>query len=300
MTQVSGTLRLVVPQWQGGENAAYPLGARLLAWLAPQTGDRTVEIAVPDPAGLPLPLEEGVAGRGALTAQMNEIRDVLDHHVPRRIVVFGGDCLVEQVPFAWLNQRHGGKLGVLWLDAHPDVASPRDRSRAHTMVLGNLLGRGDAAMAAKVPVPLNPARVLMVGLSRLLPYEAAEIEALGLRSLSVDQVATSSEAILRWIEAEGIAHLAIHLDLDVLDPLLFRSQGFAVPGQVVEGVMVERTGSMTFAQVLRIIHDVSARCDVVGLGITEHMPWDAINLQQTLAGIPILSGSAKAHEPLKE
>lgn len=289
MTQTSGTLRLVVPQWQGGESAAYPLGARLLAWLAPQTGDKTVEIAVPDPAGLPLPLEEGVAGRSALMAQMAEIREALERDAPRRIVVFGGDCLVEQVPFAWLNQRYGGKLGVLWLDAHPDVASPRDRSRAHTMVLGNLLGRGDAAIAAEVPLPLDPSKVMMVGLSALLPYEAAEIETLGLRSLTVDKVASSSEEILRWIETEGIAHLAIHLDLDVLDPLLFRSQGFAVPGQVLEGVMADRTGSMTFAQVLRIICDVSASCDVVGLGITEHMPWDAMNLQKALAGIPILS-----------
>lgn len=59
-------------------------------------------------------------------------------------------------------------------------------------------------------------------------------------------------------------------------------------------MMAERTGSMTFAQVLRIIRDVSATCDVVGLGITEHMPWDAINLQNALAGIPILSAAEGA------
>lgn len=205
MTQTSGMLRLVVPQWQGGENSAYPLEARLLAWLAPQNGCTTVEIAVPNPSHLPLPLEDGVAGRSALMAQMREMRDVIERHDPERIVVFGGDCLVEQVPFAWLNQRYGGKLGIIWLDAHPDVASPRDRSRAHTMVLGNLLGRGDSAMAAEVPVPFDPAKVMMVGLSALLPYEAAEIETLNLRSLTVDQVASSSEGILRWIEAEGIS-----------------------------------------------------------------------------------------------
>lgn len=289
--QDSGTLRLVVPQWQGGEHPAYPLGARMLAWLAPRGGDRTVEIGVPDPVDLPLPLEDGVAGRAALMQQMAEIRDVLERHAPKRIVIFGGDCLVDQAPFAWLNQRHGGTLGVLWLDAHPDVASPRDRSRAHTMVLGNLLGRGDAAMSAEVPVPLRPERVMMVGLSRLLPYEAEEIAALGLQTLAVDRVAASSGQILDWITSTGISHLAIHLDLDVLDPLLFRSQGFAAPGQVLEGVMAERVGSMTFEHITRIIRDVSAACDVVGLGITEHMPWDAINLRHMLARLPILSGS---------
>lgn len=289
MTQTSGTLRLVVPQWQGGENPAYPLGARLLAWLAPQNGDRTVEIDVPDPVGTPLPLEDGIAGRAALMSQMAKIYDVLEQHRPERIVIFGGDCLVEQEPFAWMNERHGGKLGVLWLDAHPDIASPRDRSRAHTMVLGNLLGRGDAEMASKVRVRLAPERVLMVGLSRLLPYETAEIDALGLRSLGADQVGQSSDPIIDWLRSEGIERLAIHLDLDVLASHLFRSQGFAAPGQVLEGVMAERVGWMTFEQVLRIIRDVSAACDVVALGITEHMPWDAANLRDTMAGIPILS-----------
>lgn len=288
----SGTLRLIVPQWQGGENAAYPLGARLLAWLAPATGDMTIEIPVPPPESLPLALEDGIAGRAALMAQMGDIRKVLGQHVPERIVVFGGDCLVNQEPFAWLNHRHGGKLGVLWLDAHPDVASPRDRSRAHTMVLGNLLGRGDAAMAAEVPTPLEAARVMMVGLSRLLPYERVEIDALGLRSLGTNQVATSSSAILDWLREEGIEKLAIHLDLDVLDPKMFRSQGFAVPGQVLEGVMADRVGSMNFAQLLRIIQDVSAACDVVALGITEHLPWDALNLRDVLAAVPILAGGA--------
>ena len=292
----SGTLRLVVPQWQGGENAAYHLGARILAWLAPATEDRTIEISVPEPTSLPLPLEDGAAGRAALMAQMREIRRVLDLHAPERIGVFGGDCLVNQEPFAWLNPRHGGKLGVLWLDAHPDIASPRDRSRARTMVLGNLLGRGDAVMAAEVPIPLEPAQVMWVGLSRLLPYESMEIEEIGLRALRIDQVAESSAEILNWLEEAHIEKLAIHLDLEVLDPMAFRSQGFAAPGQVLEGVMADRVGSLTFEQVVRIIRDVSAACDVVALGITEHMPWDAMKLRNALAGLPILAGSTANSE----
>lgn len=48
---------------------------------------------------------------------------------------------------------------------------------------------------------------------------------------------------------------------------------------------------MTFALMLRVIRDVSTACKVVGLGITEHVPWDAINLCDTLAGLPIPSGS---------
>ena len=47
---------------------------------------------------------------------------------------------------------------------------------------------------------------------------------------------------------------------------------------------------MTLAQVGRIIRDVSAHTDVVGLAIAEHLPWDAINLHDFLDGLPILQG----------
>jgi len=39
MTLPRKTLRLLMPQWQGGNNPTYYLGARLLAWLAPESGE---------------------------------------------------------------------------------------------------------------------------------------------------------------------------------------------------------------------------------------------------------------------
>ena len=55
------TLRLLMPQWQGGNNPAYSLGARLLAWLAPQTGDTPqIEVPVEPYNGSALSEENGV------------------------------------------------------------------------------------------------------------------------------------------------------------------------------------------------------------------------------------------------
>lgn len=61
------TLRLLFPQWQGGNHPAYTLGAELLAWLAPNPKD-DIQIEVPvDPFdGSELPVEGGVAGRSVL------------------------------------------------------------------------------------------------------------------------------------------------------------------------------------------------------------------------------------------
>lgn len=45
---------------------------------------------------------------------------------------------------------------------------------------------------------------------------------------------------------------------------------------------------MTLTQVARLLADVSREAEVVGLGITEHMPWDAMALRDALAGLPLI------------
>lgn len=40
------TLRLLMPQWQGGNNPPYILGAHLLNWLAPKTDGPFEEVPV--------------------------------------------------------------------------------------------------------------------------------------------------------------------------------------------------------------------------------------------------------------
>ena len=142
---MSTTLRLLMPQWQGGNNPSYALGARLLSWLAPDGGDTLqVEVPVEEYMGEALPLENGVVARTALLRQILAAQKTLEAHSPERVIVFGGDCLVSQAPFAYLNEKYGGKLGVLWLDAHPDVSTPEMHRHVHAMVLGNLLGEGDS------------------------------------------------------------------------------------------------------------------------------------------------------------
>lgn len=282
------TLRLLFPQWQGGNNPPYFFGAQLLAWLAPAADGPVEHVPVVEPDQQPLPLEGGIVGRTALLQQLHNARQLVDQHQPDRLVVLGGDCLVDLAPFAYLNERYDGDLAVLWVDAHPDVMTPDHFHHAHAMVLGNLLGEGDRAFADTVRLPLKPANVMYAGLQQTLPVETATLRRLGLRSAGPAELADSSEPVLQWLRDTGARHLAIHLDLDVLDPTLFRSLLFAEPNIATDTYDGVAKGKMSMDQVLRLLADVAAAVDVVGIGIAEHLPWDALAIKNMLAKLPLL------------
>jgi arginase len=295
MTGHDKTLRLLFPQWQGGGNPSYMFGARLLSWLAPDAAGPVEEVAVAKPDGQPLRLENGIPARRALMAQIQDARARIYRHRPDRIVVLGGDCGVELAPFAYLNERYGGELAVLWIDAHSDVYTKDVHPNAHAHVLGTLLGEGDADFLAAVKRPIKPGNAMIAGkrdipaaLPALRAVEKAVAERRHLHSVGPDDLATSSEPVLTWLRATRAKHIAIHFDLDVLDPAVFRSLTFAKPGASAPGVNDVPAGRMTMAQVVRLLSDVAQEADVVGLGITEHMPWDAIALRDTLAKLPLI------------
>ncbi|WP_025718513.1 arginase family protein [Paenibacillus sp. 1-18] len=299
------TIRLLMPQWQGGNNPNYSFGAELLAWLAPDNDQPLIHVPVQTFDGIPLQNENGMNGRKQLLEQLEAAQHIIDAHKPDRIVMFGGDCLVEQAPFAYLNVRYEGKLGLIWIDAHSDLVRYVGYDNGHTLPLGNLLGEGDEEFAKHVKIPLKPENVFIAGLAapteeetkviseafQTLGIAPAEqdtemIQRLGIKTAGTKELTNSTASIKEWIKESSIKHLAIHLDLDVLDPKAFRSLLFANPEAPYN---YSPAGTMQMPQLLHLIKELSEETDVVGLGITEHMPWDSINLKNLLGEIPILN-----------
>jgi arginase len=294
MTQTSmqptqSTLRLHFPQWQGGNNKAYYFGAQMLSWLAPKANGPVVEVEVEAPReDADLLLEDGIVGRAILLKQLAKAKQLIAERQPEKIVVLGGDCLIDLAPFSYLNEIHGGELAVLWVDAHPDIMTPAEFRHAHAMVLGNLLGQGDADFRSYVPVPLKPGNVMYAGINEMSDFEKNFIASHGLQFAGPHELQDSSETVLRWVKSLGGKKLAIHLDLDVLDPACLRSLLFAepnIPADMYQGVA---KGKMNIAQVVRLLDDVSQHIDIVGLGVAEHLPWDAIALKNMLGKLPLL------------
>jgi arginase len=276
----NSTLRLLMPQWQGGGNRpAYHLGAQLLAWLAPASTAAFEEV----PINLPnegLTVDRGIFAREVVLEQARAAKRILQRRKPNRVVVFGGECSVDFAPFAYLNERYAGELVVLWLDAHPDVSLPTgDYPNFHAMVLSALLGIGDPEFVAEVPKPINPARVMYVGLRALLEPldELRERFGISIPNISAEQVEQDSSALIEWLRSIGAAHVAVHFDLDVLDPRDFNS----AVGRDPNGLRAEAA--------IRLLADVSHIADIVGLGITEYTPRDAMLLSDMLRRLPIVS-----------
>ena len=229
-------------------------------------------------------------GRAALLQQARAARQAIEKHRPDRIVTLGGDCLIDLAPMAYLNARYGGDLGVLWVDAHPDVLTSKDLAQGNTHILAALLGRGDPDLVGEVDTPVKPSRVMYAGLDAWMPVEGQVITELGLRRAGADALADSSAPVLEWIASEGITHVAVHFDVDVLDPKQFGPVLFNNPDAGADFLADVPRGRMAPDQVVRLLQDVAAACDIVGLAIAEYMPWEAIATRSMLRKLPLLAG----------
>lgn len=283
------TLRLIMPQWQGGNDPAYRVGAGVLAAILPPPEGPVETIAVAEAAQDARPEERGIVMRSALLDLLDQARAAIARHTPEAIVTVGGDCLVDLAPIAYLGERYGDDLAVIWVDAHPDVMSAREFPHAHAHVLAMLMGDGDPDFVAAVPRPIEPARVLHVGLTETLPHEESYLRDRGMARLSPEDLGGSAEPVLDWLRGSGATKVAVHFDLDVLSPaghdyLLFNKPG--LPEGAFDGVA---KGRMGFAEVASILEAVARESDVVGLAITEFLPWSMIDLGRNLATLPLLS-----------
>ncbi|WP_215845187.1 arginase family protein [Candidatus Pantoea bituminis] len=282
------TLRLSFPQWQGGNNPPYHLGSLLLSFLAPEAKGPVEEVPVASPGNQSLTEVDGITGKPQIISQLNDAAALIEKHDPDALVILGGDCLVSLAPFAHLLKKYGDKLGVLWVDSHPDVQTAEQYPNAHAHVLGALIGTGDQDLVNHVMHKLLPSKIMIAGIHDPLVYESDYLSSHNIATSGPEQVKNGGKEVMDWIAREKIEYLAIHLDLDVLDPSIFRSVLFARPGRGEHDFGDVAEGKLTMEDVLTLINQASSEAEAVGLTIAEHMPWDMINLKNLLNELPLL------------
>lgn len=284
----SKTLRLLFPQWQGGNNPPYHLGSLLLSYLSPESDGPVESVPVDEPTTQPQAEVDGITAKPQIIRQLKDAATLIEEHNPDSIVVFGGDCLVSLAPFTHLLNKYGDKLGVLWIDSHPDVQTTKQYPNAHAHVLGALIGTGDKDLVAHVTTRLNPSKIMIAGIHDPLAYEADYLARHNIATIGPEQVKNGAKEVMEWIDRESLEYLAIHLDLDVLEPSLFRSVLFAKPGRGVHDFGDVAEGQLTIEDVLNLIAQTTSKTEPVGLTIAEHLPWDMLNLKNMLSALPLM------------
>lgn len=285
------TIRLVYPQWQGGDIVrwiteiedpavaarGYYLGAQLLNFLAPDNGEETYTVPV-NMDFVERKTADGVLDRDVILAQTQAALNIVREVNPDRIVTLGGECSVSVVPFTYLAEKYDGDVAMVWIDAHPDITLPGDiYTGYHAMAVTACMGLGEKEIISQLPARIDPSRILFVGLR---DWERDEIKVrqqqYGIKHLTPEEVRDDSHALREWLRACGASRVVVHFDMDVLDPAEIIAAVGVVPG------------GMKIAEVVRVINDIAEEKEIVGLTVAEPMPRTALRLKKMLSELPLL------------
>lgn len=150
-------------------------------------------------------------------------------------IFLGGDHSLSIGTVSAVSQM--GKVGVLWVDAHADMNTPRTSpsGNIHGMSVAALLGDGpDSLINIGGAAPkLQPRDVAMVGLRNLDAEEKNRVAKIGIMPYTmrdVDELGmfTVAKRILEWFAEYDYLHIS--LDLDGCDPSFAPGVGTPVNG----------------------------------------------------------------------
>lgn len=283
----SKTVRLVYPQWQGGVNPNYAIGSEILNLVLPKgKNTETLEVPVDKNFDKEIELKDGINEQTSILKQLQCAFNMLETKNPDKVITLGGDCSVSQPAFDYLHGKYPEKTCIVWLDAHPDITTPKDFEHEHAMILGNLLGDGAPNCSKIVKNKFKYDEIMYGGLihKKLLPYEEKYLKEKSLKYAVPEDLKENSDKITNWIKEKGFKQALIHLDLDVLSPTQFRSLLCNEPNLPTPDYAI---GEMNLKDIVRIIVDISKTAKLVGFSIAEYMPWDIINMRKEFSKIDI-------------
>ena len=284
------TIRLIYPQWQGGNisslvsdlniedsSKGYILGSFLLNFLAPETKNKTYTVPI-DKKISKRQEKEGILDYKIIIKQSKKALEIIKKANPDKILTFGGECSTSVIPFTYLNKKYNNDTAVIWIDAHPDITLPYDNYNGyHAMAVSAMMGKVNENINKILPSFIDPSKILFLGLR---DWEREEIKIrqkeYKIKHLINKDINKNSNKILSWIKSTGAKNVMIHFDLDVLDP----KEIIAAVGVVPCGLKIN--------EVIRIINDISKEYNLIALTIAEPMPKIAIKLKNMLNQLPLI------------
>ncbi len=280
------TVRLLYPDFVSGGLEEYAFGANLLQHILPQNNRQPLlRVPLKGPDGRTFTATDGITGREEVEFGITKARELLDESKADKVITIGGNCLVSLAPFDYLHGKYEN-LGILWIDAHPDVSTPKDGYLyAHAMVLGALLGNTESGLDKQMKAkPFKSSDLLYVGLQGLHDYQRKFLDDAGVTYRVQDKSFVSDEEITSFVKR--FDHVLVHFDIDVLDEHFFHSTYFANPNAGGDGA---GGGKMTMDKLSSVLQLISREANVVGFTIAEYLPFDEFRLHKMLKKIDLFT-----------
>ena len=128
------------------------------------------------------------------------------------------------------------RIGMLWLDAHPDFNTPETTRSGSLggMPVAVATGRALQVMRldAKLDPPLPDKHVVMGGVRLTDPLEQHLLDTSQIEQLTVEDLQKQTRAV--WAQMDRLNRISdklyIHIDMDVLEPREVMAHGNKVPG----------------------------------------------------------------------
>ncbi len=280
------TIRLLYPDFVSGGMEEYYFGGNVLQYLVPQNPDQpVVKVDILPPTGTEKEIIDGIYGRHEVEHGILSAQEQLAAENPDRVITIGGNCLVSFAPFDYLHGKYED-AGIIWIDAHPDVSRKENGYPcAHAMVLGSLMGAGDAVMTDRMQnKPFAAKDILYVGLQGLHDYQEAFLQESGVNYKVQDEAFVAHEEIAAF--AGKYEHVFVHFDIDVLDEHFFHSTYFANPDAGGDGA---GGGKMKMEQLGEILALIDKCSSVEAFTIAEYLPFDEYKLHKMLQRLTIFA-----------
>ncbi len=146
----------------------------------------------------------------------------------RKINIGGDHSMAIATVASSLNKYPGGKLKVLWFDAHPDINTYHSSisKNFHGMPLGYLTGLCASRSFSFLQNQLHFDNILYIGIRDVDDFEQDIIRKHGIKYISCEQLNTKPYQYLNTIK-EFIGSDPVHLsfDVDCMDPSIIPCTG---------------------------------------------------------------------------
>lgn len=179
-------------------------------------------------------------------------------------IVVGGDHSCAIGTWSGVKSVTGGRLGLLWIDAHMDshTFETSPSHAIHGMPLACLLGYGSDALKniAFPGTKLLPQDVCLIGTRSFEKAEAQLLEQLGVRVFFMEEIRRRGIRAV-FVDALAIVQketsgFGISIDLDALDPLEESGVGSPVPDGLLKDELaaaLQQLGSNTKLLAMEIV-----------------------------------------------